>query len=58
MPGARLPMRKLRELLRLNPAGLAGRQIGAILGVIGRDGRCLCSPPPRARLRYTSEAEA
>lgn len=33
MPGARLPMRKLRELLRLNAAGLAGRQIGASLGI-------------------------
>ena len=33
MPGARLPMRKLRELLRLNAAGLPGRQIGASLGI-------------------------
>lgn len=33
MPGARLPMRKLRELLRLKAAGLPGRQIGASLDI-------------------------
>ncbi len=33
MPGARLPMRKLRELLRLHAAGLPGRQIGASVGI-------------------------
>ena len=33
MPGARLPMRKLRELLRLKAAGLAGRRIGASLDI-------------------------
>lgn len=35
MPGARLPMRKLRELLRLKAAGLSSRQIGASLGIGG-----------------------
>ncbi len=35
MPGARLPMRKLREVLRLKAAGLSSRQIGASLGVGG-----------------------
>lgn len=35
MPGTRLPMRKLRELLRLKAAGLSSRQIGASLGVGG-----------------------
>lgn len=35
MPGARLPMRKLRELLRLKAAGLPSRQIGASLGIGG-----------------------
>ena len=35
MPGARLPMRKLRELLRLKLAGLSSRQVGASLGIGG-----------------------
>ena len=33
MPGARLPMRKLRDVLRLQAAGLSSRQIGASLGI-------------------------
>jgi len=33
MPGARLPMRKLRELLRLHAAGLPGRQTAMSLGI-------------------------
>jgi hypothetical protein len=33
MPGARLPKRKLRELLQLHAAGLPGRQIGASVGI-------------------------
>lgn len=37
MPGARLPMRKLRELLRLHAAGLPGRQT-AMLGELRRSG--------------------
>jgi len=35
MPATRLPMRKLRELLRLQAAGLSSRQIGASLGIGG-----------------------
>lgn len=35
MPGAGLPMRKLRELLRLKAAGLPSRQICASLGIGG-----------------------
>ncbi len=33
MPGARLPMRKLRDVLRLHASGLPSRQIGASLGI-------------------------
>ncbi len=33
MPGARLPMRKIREVLRLSAAGLSKRKIAAALGV-------------------------
>ena len=33
MPGARLPMRKLREMLRLHASSLPTRQIGASLGI-------------------------
>ncbi len=33
MPTARLPMRKLREVLRLQASGLPSRQIGASLGI-------------------------
>lgn len=33
MPGPRLPMRKVRDVLRLSAGGLSKRQIAAILGV-------------------------
>ena len=33
MPGARLPMRKIRDVLRLSAAGLSKRKIAASLGV-------------------------
>ena len=35
MPGARLPMRKIRDVLRLSAAGLSKRQIAASLGIGG-----------------------
>ena len=35
MAGARLPMRKLREVLRLTAAGLSTRKVGASLGIGG-----------------------
>ena len=33
MPGARLPMRKIRDVLRLSAAGMSNRQIAASLGL-------------------------
>ena len=33
MPGARLPMRKIRDVLRLSAAGLSSRKIAASLVV-------------------------
>ena len=33
MPGSRLPMRKIRDVLRLSAAGLSKRQIAANLGI-------------------------
>ena len=33
MPGQRLPMRKIRDVLRLNAAGMSKRKIAASLGV-------------------------
>ena len=33
MPGQRLPMRKIRDVLRLSAAGMSKRQIAASLGV-------------------------
>jgi transposase len=33
MPGARLPMRKVRDVLRLSAAGMSKRMIAASLGV-------------------------
>src|SRR5262249_45120011 len=33
MPGPRLPMRKIRDVLRLSAAGMSKRQIAASLGV-------------------------
>jgi hypothetical protein len=33
MPGARLPMRKIRDVLRLSAAGLSKRKIAASLGI-------------------------
>ena len=33
MPGARLPMRKIRDVLRLSAAGMSKRKIAASLGV-------------------------
>ena len=33
MPGARLPMRKIRDVLRLQADGLSKRQIAASLGI-------------------------
>ena len=33
MPGPRLPMRKIRDLLRLSAAGMSKRKIAAALGV-------------------------
>ena len=33
MPGQRLPMRKIRDVLRLSAAGLSKRQIAASLGI-------------------------
>ena len=33
MPGARLPMRKIHDVLRLSAAGLSKRKIAAALGV-------------------------
>ena len=32
MPGPRLPMRKIRDVLRLSAAGMSKRQIAASLG--------------------------
>ena len=47
MPGQRLPMRKIRDVLRLSAAGMSKRQIAASLG-IGADGR-RGVPAPGAR---------
>ena len=33
MPGQRLPMRKIRDVLRLSAAGMSNRQIAASLGI-------------------------
>ena len=33
MPGPRLPMRKIRDVLRLSAAGMSKRKIAASLGV-------------------------
>ena len=33
MPGPRLPMRKIRDLLRLSAAGMSKRKVAAALGV-------------------------
>jgi transposase len=33
MPGPRLPMRRIRDVLRLSAAGMSKRQIAASLGV-------------------------
>jgi hypothetical protein len=43
MPGARLPMRKIRDVLRLSAAGLSKRKIAVSLGN-KRDGRRGLSP--------------
>ena len=46
MAQSRLPMRKIRDVLRLSAAGLSKRQIAASLG-IGAD-RCRGVPAPGA----------
>ena len=48
MPGPRLPMRKIRDVLRLSAAGMSKREIAASLGVsataaVARHGKL----PPR-----------
>ena len=35
MPGARLPMRKIRDMLRLTAAGMSSRKIAASLSIGG-----------------------
>ena len=50
MAQARLPMRKIRDVLRLSAAGLSKRQIAASLG--HRPDRCRGVPAPGARGRY------
>ena len=41
MPGARLPMRKIRDVLRLTAAGMSSRKIAVSLSIGGDDGRGL-----------------
>ena len=36
MPGARLPMRKIRDVLRLSAAGMSKREIAASLSIGAR----------------------
>src|SRR4029450_1041591 len=59
MPGPRLPMRKIRDVLRLSAAGMSKRKIAASLGVSATAaGECirrarragLCGPAPGWRL--------
>src|ERR1700675_282607 len=38
MPGARLPMRKIRDMLRLTAAGMSSRKIAASLSIGGTTG--------------------
>jgi hypothetical protein len=38
MPGARLPMRKIRDMLRLTAAGMSSRKIAASLSIGGGSG--------------------
>ena len=57
MPGARLPMRKIRDVLRLSAAGLSKRKIATSLGSArrppgtvfgGRDARAFSGRCPTA----------
>jgi hypothetical protein len=52
MPGQRLPVRKIRDVLRLHAGGMSKRKVAASL-LIGATaaGDCVC--PPRATLQIT-----
>ena len=52
MPGARLPMRKVRDVLRLSAAGMSKRMIAASLGVSATAARDCIGRAQRAGLGW------
>src|SRR5438445_13736821 len=57
MPGPRLPMRKIRDVLRLSAAGLSKRKIAASLGVSATAARDCIWRARRAGLAWPLPAE-
>ena len=58
MPGPRLPMRRIRDVLRLSAAGMSKRQIAASLGVSATAARESIQRARRAGLTWPLPDEA
>ena len=58
MPGPRLPMRKIRDVLRLSAAGMSKRTIAASLGVSATAARDCIGRARRAGLVMCAGAQA
>ena len=56
MPGARLPMRKIRDMLRLTAAGMSSRKIAASLIDRRDDSRGLPAACAGCRYRVLSQS--